>query len=106
VPREVYAATGASLDDLAANRLTTAWADALDRCVARTRACFEEGRLVCDAVRGRLRIELRLTWLGGSRILDRVERDRQALLSRRPALGARDVPALLWKAARWTRVAA
>ena len=35
-------------------------------------------------MRGRLRIELRLTWLGGSRILDRVESQRDRLLRTRP----------------------
>src|SRR3954454_6036061 len=76
VPREMYEATGASLDDLRAGRFTPNWVDALTRCVTRTRDSFAEGRAACDAVRGRLRIELRLTWLGGSRILDRVESQR------------------------------
>ena len=106
VPRETYEATGASLDDLRAGRFTANWVDALTRCVTRTRNSFAEGRAVCDAVRGRLRIELRLTWLGGSRILDRVESQRDRLLQTRPSLGARDLPALLWQAARWERVAA
>jgi hydroxysqualene synthase len=105
VPREVYEAAGASVDDLAAGHFTSAWADALTRCVARTHECFEQGRLVCDHVRGRLRFELRLTWLGGSSILDRVEQQHTQLLTARPTLGARDLPALLWKAARWKRAA-
>ena len=106
VPAEVYAATGASLDDLSGGHMTTAWAEALEHCVARTRDCFEQGRLVCDGVRGRLKAELRLTWLGGSRILDRVAAHRSELLTVRPALGAGDMPALLWRAVRWERVAA
>jgi hydroxysqualene synthase len=106
VPREVYEAAGASVDDLAADQFTDAWVEALARCVARTRESFEQGRLVCDSVRGRLRIELRLTWLGGSRILDRVDQRRARLLTDRPTLGPRDLPALLWKAARWERTAA
>jgi squalene synthase HpnC len=106
VPRDVSGEAGATEDDLRAGRFTPAWADALARCVARTRTCFEQGRYVCDGVRGRLRVELRLTWLGGSRILDRVEQQRALLLQVRPTLGARDLPALLWHAARWTRVAA
>jgi hydroxysqualene synthase len=106
VPREVQDDVGASTDDLAADRFTPAWADALARCVARTRECFEQGRAVCDGVRGRLTLELRLTWLGGSRILDRVEQQRGRLLTERPTLGGRDVPSLLWQAARWHRVAA
>ena len=61
---------------------------------------------MCDGVRGRLKLELRLTWLGGSRILDQVEALGSRVLSERPSLGAGDVPSILWKAARWERVAA
>jgi squalene synthase HpnC len=101
VPRETSNDVGASLDDLKHGRLSPAWDLAVAQCVERTRAFFTRGRQVCDAVRGRLRIELRLTWLGGSRILDRVDERRQHLLHERPTLGVRDVPSLLWRAARW-----
>jgi phytoene synthase len=101
VPRDLQHASGASEADLAAGTLSGAWADALEQCVAVTRARFDQGRAVCDAVGGRLRFELRLTWLGGRRVLDRVEQSRRDLLHRRPALGSRDVAALLWQAARW-----
>jgi hydroxysqualene synthase len=103
VPCEVQDACGAAEADLEAGVMTPAWADAIAACAAVTRDRFEAGRSVCDGVRGRLRLELRLTWLGGVRILDRVERERGQLLHRRPALGARDLPALLWRAARWRR---
>ena len=106
VPLDTCQSAGASLDDLAAARVTAGWLDALSQSVARTRDCFDRGRLVCDGVRGRLRTELRLTWLGGSRILDRVAHRGADLLTDRPTLGVRDVPVLLWKAARWERVAA
>ena len=106
VPREAQALAGAALEDLEAGHLTPAWADALAHCIARTRRSFDEGRLVCDGVRGRLQIELRFTWLGGSRMLDLLDRQRASLLTTRPRLGARDVPSLVWKAARWRRVAA
>jgi squalene synthase HpnC len=106
VPREAYEVDGASLDDLAAGRVTAAWVAALSRCVEATRQCFERGRMVCDGVRGRLRIELRLTWLGGMRILDSVSRRDGRLLTERPTLGARDLPGLLWQAVRWQRAAA
>lgn len=106
VPREVYEPLGASLADLDAQVMTPAWADAVAQCVAQTRRRFETGRLVCDGVHGRLKAELRFTWVGGSRILDRVEQERSRLISYRPALGAADVPAMAWRALRWTRVAA
>jgi hydroxysqualene synthase len=106
VPREVHEGAGASEADLAAGRFTSAWTEAIDACIATTRDCFARGRHVCEAVRGRLRFELRLTWHGGSRILDRVERGRADLLSRRPTLGGADLPILLWRAARWGGAAA
>jgi hydroxysqualene synthase len=101
VPRDVQEGAGASEADLAAGRFTSAWAEAMDACIATTRESFDRGREVCDGVGGRLRFELRLTWLGGHRILEQVERGRGELLHRRPALGGADVPVLLWRAARW-----
>jgi squalene synthase HpnC len=106
VPREVQQASRASIDDLAHGHLTHEWVDALRACIARTRPCFEAGRRVCDGVRGRLKLELRLTWLGGRRILERVDQQCVHLLSERPTLGARDLPVLLWRAAAWRQVSA
>ena len=56
--------------------MTPEWQRALATAAARTRLLFDEGRSVCDGVDGRLRYELRATWLGGMRILDRLERSR------------------------------
>jgi hydroxysqualene synthase len=103
VPRQVQEAAGAVEADLAAGRMTPAWAAAIDRCAAVTAERFDAGRAVCDRVRGRLRLELRFTWLGGVRTLERVKRRRGDLLHHRPTLGGRDLPALLWRAARWRR---
>jgi phytoene synthase len=103
LPREVVSACGAVEADLAAGRVTPAWAAALDRAAAYTRSLYDEGRLVCDTVRGRLGIELRFTWLGGARILERAGRNRARLLEYRPVLGVADVPVLLWRALRWSR---
>jgi hydroxysqualene synthase len=62
---------------------------------------FDEGRAVTDGVSGRLRWELRLTWLGGVRILDRLERAGFDVFHDRPALGPSDAPAILWGALAW-----
>jgi squalene synthase HpnC len=105
VPREVQHACGADESDLRADRFTAPWTCAIDHCLATTKRLFAEGRAVCDEVRGRLRFELRLTWHGGRRILERVEALRSDLLHRRPSLGANDVAPLLWRAARWPRAA-
>ena len=103
VPRELADACGACEADLVAARVTPGWGRALETCVALTRERFDQGRAICDGVRGRLRVELRLTWLGGLRILDRVEHARFALLGERPTLQGADACVLFWRALRWRR---
>ena len=104
VPRDVQAASGAGERELVeapAGPLSAGWSAALAQCIAVTREQFAAGRAVCDGVRGRLRYELRFTWLGGQRILERVDRARRELLVYRPTLHGSDVPLLLWRAMRW-----
>jgi squalene synthase HpnC len=101
VPLDEQRAAGASEADLTQDRMTDSWARAIERCVEVTKDVFADGRSVCDGVDGRLGLELRLTWLGGARILERVERTRWTLLDQRPALGRADAPLLVWRALRW-----
>jgi len=103
VPTEVLETCGAEETDLSSGSLTPAWLRALEACIVVTRALFEDGRAVCEGVRGRLRWELRLTWLGGRRVLDLVHRRGADLLERRPTLGVGDIPPLLWGALSWRR---
>lgn len=102
LPAEERRFHGAREEDLADGRITPAWHSALAVACGRTRALFEAGRPLCDAVHGRLRYELRATWLGGTRILDRLERTNFDVFGRRPTLGAADAlwitaNALVWK---------
>ena len=101
VPREVIDACGAREADLQNAELTEAWVRAVASCVDVTATRFDEGRTVCDGVRGRLKFELRLTWLGGRRILTRVQRSGASLMHQRPALGAADALPILGGAALW-----
>ena len=101
VPGSVLASASASTDDLAARRITAEWRTALDEVTARTRALFASGRAVCDAVGGRLGLELRATWIGGSRILDKLEASGFDVFRRRPTLTAADAPAVLWRTLTW-----
>ena len=103
VPLEEVEAAGALLEDLDARRMTAEWQQALGRAAARTRQMFGAGRGVCDGVSGRLRIELRLTWAGGVRILDEVERAGFDVFRQRPTIGPGDAPALLWQTVTWRR---
>ena len=87
LPREVLVASGADQGDLARG-LTDAWRRAIADVVARTRQLFEAGRPLCDALSGRLKYEVRATWLGGTRVLDLIEQRRFDVMAHRPVLGA------------------
>ena len=102
-PRVDRERCGAREDDLEARRLTPEWRLLLAELVARTRALFDEGRPLMDSLRGRLKWELRLTWLGGVRILDKLEADGYDVFRSRPTLHSKDAPALAWQAMRWRR---
>ena len=101
LPAEEIAGHGAAEADLADGRFTQAWRAAMAAAVARTRAMFLSGRPLCGAVAGRLKHELRATWLGGMRVLSRIERVDFDVVARRPSLGAGDAPWLAWKLATW-----
>ena len=90
VPEEVWRRHGADPATLGGAHITKEWQAALRECGAQTRALFEAGRPVCDGVEGRLRYELRATWLGGTRILTKLERAGYDVFRTRPALGAID----------------
>jgi phytoene synthase len=94
---------GVGEDDLRARRPTEGFRALMGEMLGRTRALFADARPLCDAVSGPLRLELRLTWLGGRRILDRIEAAGFEVFRRRPKLGAADALPLLWRAWRWTR---
>jgi len=109
VPLEELRAQGADERSLADGRLTDEWLRTLQSVTRRTRAWFDAGRPLCDRVRGRLRYELRATWLGGTRILDRLEARNFDVFHARPTLGARDLPwmagaLLMWPSRSAVRV--
>jgi phytoene synthase len=101
VPTAELEATGAREQDLDARQWSPEWRNALARVALRTRQLFRDGRPIADRVGGRLKWELRLTWLGGVRILDALERRGFDVFDRRPVLSKSDAPALLWAALRW-----
>ncbi len=101
VPRAVQDSCGADVRELDGEHMSAAWTRAIHACAEVTRREFDRGRTVCDGVKGRLGLELRLTWHGGRRVLEMVEQSADRLLHCRPKLAAREVPRLLWRTARW-----
>jgi phytoene synthase len=103
LPAEERDRYGALETDLAEGRITAEWRRVLSSAAARTRLLFDEGRSVCDGVRGRLRYELRATWLGGVRVLNLLEASHFDVVNRRPSLGARDAVWIAPRVLAWRR---
>jgi hydroxysqualene synthase len=100
LPIEDRERSGADERDLREGRWTDGWRRALEGVVHRTRELFVTGRPLCEAVSGRLKWELRVTWLGGWRVLDKVQASSNAL-HERPKLTRGDFFILLGQAAAW-----
>jgi len=103
LPEDARRRFGVTEDDLVAGRTSESFRSLMRERVALTRELLAAGRSLCDAVRGRFRWELRLTWLGGQRILDRIETQRFDVLKHRPKLGPRDALVVLGRAVVWGR---
>jgi squalene synthase HpnC len=103
VPLEVVQAHGASLEALDRGEWTPEWRAALGDLGERTKALFAAGRPVADDVHGRLRWELRGTWLGGHRILDRLVEADYDVFRARPSLSWRDAVRIAAGAVTWRR---
>jgi len=103
VPAELRERFGVKEWDLNAGETTPEFRALMQELLARTRALFAGGRPLCDRVGAGLRFEMRLTWLGGTRILDRIEQAGYDVFRRRPRHGALDKLALAWRAWRWPR---
>jgi phytoene synthase len=103
VPLEELRRAGAAERDLASGRLTPAWQRALSACARRTRERFEAGRPLARAVGGWLGWELRATWSGGMRILERLEARGFDVFTCRPTLGWRDGMVIAGRSIMWPR---
>jgi len=90
LPLEDMAAFGVSEEDVLGARATEPFRNLLAYQVARTRELFDRGRPLCADVGGRLGLELRAVWLGGSAILDAIARNGYDVFARRPAHGTAD----------------
>jgi squalene synthase HpnC len=91
VPAELLRQHQAETRTLDDDGVDAPWARVIGVLGERTQALFEQGRPVCDAVGGRLRYELRATWLGGTTILGKTLELRQRSLHARPVLTRSDL---------------
>ncbi|MCC7007207.1 MAG: squalene synthase HpnC [Acidobacteria bacterium] len=91
VPLSLVRCAGADESDLGRGQISAAWRRVLLDVSGRTRAFFAAGRPLARLVGGRLGWELRATWAGGVRVLDRLEAVGFDVFRARPMLGWGDV---------------
>ncbi len=101
LPQEDLARFGCDEADLAARQDTPALRALLAHEVDVTRRLFADGRGLPSGVHGSLRFELRLVWLGGMRILERLEASGYDVFRHRPVLTTTDKARLLTRAVIW-----
>lgn len=101
LPAEELRIHGALEGGLDGSRMPGPWRAAMRAAVARTRRLFAEGRPVTQFAGGRLAWELRATWLGGMRILDKIEALEYDTLHRRPKLTYLDAGAIVTGVIGW-----
>jgi squalene synthase HpnC len=106
VPQDRLLAHGVSEEDLRTGHVHDGFRALMTELVARTRELFALGRPLCQRVGRDLRFELRLTWLGGSEILDGIEQVGGDVFRQRPQHGLVAKAGLAWRALRWKGEAA
>jgi squalene synthase HpnC len=101
LPAEDLRHFGVSEADVASRRVSAAVGNLVRYEVARARALFERARPLVDVVGPDLAVELALTWHGGMRILDKIERVGKRLFAERPQLATVDKAIVLARAVAW-----
>ena len=86
---------GYSEEDLLERRCTQAFRDLMCYQIERTEELFREGKPLLADVGSDLRMELKLTWNGGMRILKKIEKQDYDVLARRPTLSLYDKISIL-----------
>lgn len=103
LPLDDLRSYGYTLDDLRAGQINGRWRRLMAFEIDRTRELFERGSSLPEKVKPELRRQLRLTWLGGMTILNRIESVGYDVFHRRPSLSVVDFVRLYLKARRPVR---
>jgi squalene synthase HpnC len=100
LPVEDLARFGLGIESLLEKEVSPDFQNLLKFEINRTRELFASGKPLCTAVKGRLGIELRLVYLGGSQILDGIEKNDYDVFTKRPVISKKDKLTILLKALR------
>ncbi len=99
LPQEDLSRFGLSVDDLLRRSATDSFRRMMKYEVERADVMFARGKPLCTSVSGRLGLELRSVWLGGMRILGRIERNGYDVFASRPVITSTDKLKILLVAA-------
>ena len=100
LPLEDLAKFGVEPEELNRGRADERFRKLMKYEVERARELFISGKPLCTEVGGRLGVELRAVWLGGWRILHRIEENRYDVFSNRPVISSLDKMKILTLALR------
>src|SRR6185436_9293938 len=98
LPQDDLSQFGVATEDLIRRTASNRFKDLLRFQIERTRAMFVRGKPLCLSVSGRLGLELRAVWLGGMRILERIEENGYDVFKRRPVISSSDKITILLRA--------
>jgi squalene synthase HpnC len=98
LPENERESHGVSEKSLFAHEADEAYRLLLKFQVDRTQEIFDQGRPLTRELHGKLRVEIRMTWLGGTTILRKIEAQNYDTLNHRPKLGKVDMAMLLARA--------
>jgi phytoene synthase len=87
LPQADLAKFGYCEDDLRAHRYNDSYLAMMNNLAERTEALFQRGKPLCKRTAGRLSIELRLVWLGGTNLLAALKQERFNIFAHRPTIG-------------------
>lgn len=94
LPLDELARFGIAESQIAEGRWDAAWAAMMDFQIDRARSMMAAGSPLVHELPGRIGFELRLIVASGFRMLDKLQRVRGNIFSRRPAIGKRDWPGI------------
>ena len=100
LPSENLERFGLTEEDLKRSEVSESFTQLMRFEVQRARAMFDRGKRLCTEVRGRLGLELRVVWLGGVTILERIEQNGYDVFNRRPVISSADKLRILSLAVR------
>lgn len=95
IPGDVMKSHDYTYDELFAKNEGERFTSIMRELTSRTRIIFQKGKPLIDELGGRLKLEIKATYMGGNAILDKIEAMDYGVLSRRVKLGKRDKASLI-----------